>query len=83
MWYFKYTDFDFNVKNNFYHQNRDRGIRNIKCVKFQYLLSIFNFGTNWGLRGGEYLIKIIFDIKIEIAIFEVSNVPNFNKFEHF
>ena len=29
---------------------------------------------------GKYFIKIIFDIKIEISIFEISNVPNFNKF---
>ena len=33
-----------------------------------------------GLIGRKYLIKIIFDIKIEIDIFEISNVPNFNKF---
>ena len=26
-------------------------------------------GTNLGLKGGKYLIKIIFDIKIEIDIF--------------
>ena len=25
-------------------------------------------------------IKIIFDIKIDTAIFEISNMPNFNKF---
>ena len=29
---------------------------------------------------GKYLIKIIFDITIEIAIFEISNVPNFSEF---
>ena len=34
---------------------------------------------NLGLTGGKYLIKIIFDIKIEIGIFKISNVPNFNK----
>ena len=32
--------------------------------------SIFNFETNLGLTGGKYLIKIIFDIKIEVGIFE-------------
>ena len=32
------------------------------------------------LTGDKYLIKIIFDIKIEIGIFEVSDAPNFNKF---
>ena len=32
-----------------------------------------------GLTGSKYLIKSIFDIKIEIGIFEISNVPNFNK----
>ena len=33
-----------------------------------------------GLTGGKYFIKTIFDITIEIGIFERSNVPNFNKF---
>ena len=33
-----------------------------------------------GITVGKYLIKIIFDIKIEIGIFDISNVPNFNKF---
>ena len=32
------------------------------------------------LTGGKYLRKIIFDIKIEIGIFQIPNVPNFNKF---
>ena len=41
---------------------------------------IFNFGTNLGLAGVKYLIKIIFHIKIEIGIFEILNVPYFNKF---
>ena len=39
----------------------------------------FDFGTNLGLIGGKYFIKIIFDIKIEIEIFDISNVPNINK----
>ena len=39
-------------------------------------MSIFNFGTNLGLTGSKYFVKIIFDIKIEISIFEISNVPN-------
>ena len=42
-------------------------------------MSTFNFETNLGLTGGKHLIKIIFDIKIEIGIFEISNVQNFNK----
>ena len=33
-----------------------------------------------GQRGGKYLTKMIFDIKIETTIFKISNVPNFNKF---
>ena len=33
-----------------------------------------------GLTGGKYLIKIIFDIQIETGIFEISDVPNFDKF---
>ena len=40
----------------------------------------FNFGNSLSLRGGKYLIKIIFDMKIDISIFEKSCVPNFNKF---
>ena len=40
----------------------------------------FNFGTNWGLTGDKYLMKIIFDIKIEIEIFEITIVSIFNKF---
>ena len=43
-------------------------------------MSTFNFGTNLSLTGGKYLIKIIFVIKTEIDIFEISNVSNFNKF---
>ena len=42
-------------------------------------LGTFNFGANLGLKGGKSLIKIIFDIKIECAIFEISIVPNFIK----
>ena len=30
------------------------------------------------LTSGKYFIKIIFDIKIEIEIFEIPNLPNFN-----
>ena len=33
-----------------------------------------------GLTGGKYLKEIIFHIKIGIVIFEILNVPNFNKF---
>ena len=32
-----------------------------------------------GRTDDKYLIKIIFDIKIEIEIFEISIVPVFNK----
>ena len=42
-------------------------------------MSIFNFGTNLGVTGGKYLIKIIFDMKIEVEIFEICNMPKFNK----
>ena len=68
------------IKNNFWHQNRDKDFRNIKCTKFQYILSSFNFGTNLGWTGGKDSTKIIFNIKINIRIFEVLHVPNFNKF---
>ena len=44
-----------------------------------YNLGIFNLGTNLRLASGKYLIKIIFDIKIKIGIFDISNVPNLNK----
>ena len=40
----------------------------------------FSFWNNLGLTGGKYLIKIIFDIKIEIGMFEITIRPNFNKF---
>ena len=43
----------------------------------------FYFGTNLGLTIGKYFIKIICGIKIEIGTFEISNVTNLNKFEHF
>ena len=43
-------------------------------------MCIYNFGTNLGLTGGYYLIKIIFVIKMKIDIFEISNLQNFNKF---
>ena len=49
-------------------------------AKFQETLSIFNFGTNLGIKGDRYFIKIIFDIKIEFGILEILDVPNFNKF---
>ena len=39
-----------------------------------------NFGINMGLTGGKYFIKIIFNIAINIEVFEIFNVPNFNKF---
>ena len=42
-------------------------------------MSIFNVGTNLDQTGGKYLMETNFDIKIEIAIFEIWNVPNFNK----
>ena len=29
-----------------------------------------------GLTGGKYFIKNIFDMKIEISIFEILDVPN-------
>ena len=44
------------------------------------ILGIFDFGTISALIKGKYFIKIIFDIKIEIGIFETSTVPSFNKF---
>ena len=43
-------------------------------------MSIFNFGSNLGLTGGKYFIRTIFDIKIEMGIFEISVRPNFYKF---
>ena len=32
-----------------------------------------------GLTESKYFIKIIFDIKIEVGIFEISKIPNFKK----
>ena len=48
-------------------------------IKFQFILSSFNFGTNLGLTGGKYLIKTIFDIQTETGIFEIWNVANFKQ----
>ena len=39
-----------------------------------------HFGTNLGLTGGKYMMKIIFDIKIGVGIFDMSNVSNFKTF---
>ena len=36
-----------------------------------------------GGTGGKYSVKFIFDIKIEIGIFEISIPPDFNKFQAF
>ena len=44
------------------------------------ILSIFNFETNLGLTGGKYFIKIILNIKIEIGILQILDVPNFDNF---
>ena len=41
---------------------------------------MFHFGINLGQTGGKFFIKIIFDIKIEIGISEISNALYFNKF---
>ena len=38
------------------------------------------FWDQFGHYMGKDMIKIIFDIKTEISIFEISNVLNFNKF---
>ena len=38
---------------------------------FQDFFSVFNFGTNLGLRARKFSIKLIFDIKIEFGILEI------------
>ena len=40
----------------------------------------WNIKYEFDLAAGKYFIKTIFDIKMEISIFETSNVPNFNQF---
>ena len=69
-----YTDLDFNVKNHFYQ---------IFSIKFEFLsieiMEFFILEPIIGLAIGKYLIKTIFNIKIEIGIFEISNVSNLNK----
>ena len=40
----------------------------------------FQFGTNLGVAECKDLMKMIFDIKMEIGLFQISNVPNLNKF---
>ena len=44
------------------------------------ILGVSDFETNLGLKEGELFRKIIFDIKIVVGIFEILNMPNFNKF---
>ena len=43
-------------------------------------LCTFKFGTNLSRTGGKYFLKIIFDIKIEIAVLEILDWPDFDKF---
>ena len=50
-------------KNHFSHENGNPHVWNTRCAKFKKTLSIFNFGTNLGLTGGKYFIKIIFNMK--------------------
>ena len=51
-----------------------------RMCQVSIILSTFDFVINLGRAGGKYLIKIIFDIKIEIGVLEISHVPNCNKF---
>ena len=55
----------------------------MKCAKCESIDSIFNIGTIFRLTGGKYFIKTSFGIKIEILIFELSNVPNIKQFIEF
>ena len=49
-------------------------------VSINSALGTFNFGTKLGLPDDKYFIKVVFDIILETGIFEILNVPNFNKF---
>ena len=49
-------------------------------TKFQEILSIFNYRTKLGLTSGKYSINNVFEVKIEIRMFEISIRPDFNKF---
>ena len=40
----------------------------------------FQFWNQFGPKGGKYLIKIIFDIKIGTGVFQTPNVQNLSKF---
>ena len=75
--YFQYPDLNFDVKKyflaNIYQLLCPTWYQREKCLEF---VEIWSKIENWK----KYLIKIIFDIKIKIGIFEISNVPNFNKF---
>ena len=76
MWYFEYSDLDFDFKNYFYQifTNCQAQIG----PKIKNAQNLLKFEKNRNLI--KILITIIFDIKIEIGIFKISNVPNFNKF---
>ena len=46
----------------------------------KFWVATFNFGTNLGQTDGKCFLKIIFDIKIEIGILKILDVPDFDKF---
>ena len=53
--------------------------RNTWNIKHEFL-SNFNLGVSLSIATGKYFIKNIFDIKVEIGILKILNMPNFNKF---
>ena len=52
-------------------------------INFQNILRIFHFATNLDLANGKYLIKIIFDIKIEMAYLKYRMCQISTNSEHF
>ena len=46
----------------------------------KFWVATFNFRTNLGQTDGKCFLKIIFDIKIEIGILKIVDVPDFDKF---
>ena len=53
-------------------------IRTLEISNMNFRASLILGLIGW--ETGKYFIKNIFGIKMEISIFEISNVPNFNKF---
>ena len=76
---FRYTVFQISVNVSLIFRFVFCNIRKLRLVMEKIM--VIGYGQNiHHVPGGKYLMKIMFGIEIEISIFEMSNLPNFNKF---